>query len=142
MKHTLIFFILLLGLKSYSQDTTIVTSLQLKAKTVRGLETISRVYTEVNFFEAYLKWYNHFKANNPNDNANVTIDSIPVLMLADIYGRILFDVRYGDIVDDVQQSTVSKRSANDYLDRLMTTHEVALQKMKDDLILDNRFKKL
>ncbi len=142
MKYSITLFILLIGLKSYSQDSSIITNLQLKAKTVRGVEVISRVFIDDKSFNAYLKWYNYFKANNPNDNANVTIDTIPTLMLSEIYGRVLFDVRYGEIVDDLQQSTTSKRTTNSYLDSLMTTHEQALQKLKDDLIIENRFKKI
>lgn len=140
MKKLFIIITLALATDSYGQDSTIITNVQFKAITIRTLETAARNIQYSGAFESYLKWYNNFKQNNPADNANVTIDTIPVPMLAELYSIVLFDVRYQDVLDDFTQSLVSKRATNDYLDRLMTTHEDGLQAMKDQLIATSRFK--
>jgi hypothetical protein len=113
-----------------------VLNLQLKAKTIKALAVPSRSFTQGTFFDAYIKWFTHFKANLPNDNANVSIDSIPTIMIAALYDIALFDVKYSTILDDLQTSLISKRGIDSELDGLCTASEAKLQQMIDDNILE------
>ncbi len=113
-----------------------VSNLQLKAKTIKALAIPAKSFTVGTFFDAYLKWFTHFKANIPNDNANVTIDTIPTIMVAALYDIALFDVRYSTIVADLQTSLISKRSSDSELDTLCTASEAKLAQMIADNILE------
>lgn len=135
MKYILILLILFSS-KCYAQDNTIVLNLQLKAKTIKALAIPARSFTPGNFFNAYIKWYTHFKANLPNDNANVSIDTIPTTMIAALYNMALFDVKYQPIVADLVTSLTSKRNTNSLLDSLCTASEAKLTALQLQPITD------
>jgi hypothetical protein len=113
-----------------------VLNLQLKAKTIKALAIPSRSFTQGTFFDAYIKWFTHFKTNLPNDNANVNIDSIPMIMVAALYDITLFDIKYKTILDDFQTSLISKRNIDSVLDDLCSASEDKLTQMIADNILE------
>jgi hypothetical protein len=64
---------------------------------------------------AFVKVFNSFKAK-PNDNSNLSLDSIPTLSLVLLYEVLLFNIGYAAALDDFQQSIQPKRNTNELLD--------------------------
>jgi hypothetical protein len=107
---------LLMSVSSAAQDSTIVLNVQLKAGTIRELAEMTKSRTDDAHFNVYLKWRTSFKATNHSDNANVTTDTIPTVLVADMY-RLLKDIKGSDL-DDFSTAINPKRNTNAYLDRL------------------------
>lgn len=111
-----ILLLLLIGSGAYGQDSTIVLNVQLKAGTIRELAEMAKTRNEEAEFNVFLKWRTSFKAVNHSDNANVTTDTIPTVLVAEMY-RLLKDIK-GVELDDFTTAIASKRNTNAYLDRL------------------------
>jgi hypothetical protein len=131
-----IFILILLsassGFAMSQSGNSLVTNLQLKAGTIRTIAPVARGLNERYSINAFIKWYNQIKAVNPSDNANVTVDSIPTLMVARIYEISLFDVKYDDVRSDISSALTSKRATNTLLDALCTAAEAALTRVKTE----------
>lgn len=125
MKKTFIVIALLIGLNSFGQSPW-VTNWQLQAGTWRTIAEDFKSNSQFSDFIGFIKIFNSFKATNHADNANVTLDSIPTEMVALLYERVLFDVAYGDILSNFQNSLTSKRATNTLLDGLCTALEARL----------------
>lgn len=119
-----IFFILLIVVPAicFSQDSTVITNLQLKAGTIRVIAGQTMVSGDTSITRVFFKWGAQFKPIPPNDNANVTIDLCPTIIVAWIYERLLsLPGGYLDTYDyktDFRTSILSKRNTNSFLDRL------------------------
>lgn len=120
MKKILLAMLIISGVAG-AQDSTIVLNVQLKAGTIRELAFIAKESLEDSHFNVFLKWRTSFKSTNHSDNENVTIDTIPTLLVAKMYS-VLHDTK-GEALDDLTQSLISKRNTNDYLDSLCTSIE-------------------
>ena len=126
MKNTILFLsIIILSLGAKAQDSLWVTSLNLKAGTIKLI--VSNIRIDETTARTYLKWSPSF-ASNPNNNSNVSVDSIRVTLLASIYQNLM-DLPGGlikqgaDYVNDFTTSIQSKRNGNTFLDRLCTNIE-------------------
>jgi hypothetical protein len=136
MKKVLFTIILLYGIKSYSQGAdTIVTNLNLRAGTIKIIAASFPVQQST--MVIYKKWGDAFKVNNPNDNANVNIDTIRTTTLALVY-QALLGLPAGlteveDYINDFKTSITSKRSSNAYLDQLCDALEELFTSSMADL---------
>lgn len=125
MKYLIILILLIpLSENIYAQSgDSLVTNLQLKAGTIRTIAPVAKNIDARYSMKAFVKWYNQIKSSNPSDNANVTVDSIPSVMIAAIYDIVLFDVKYEDVLSDISGALTSKRATNSLLDVLCTASE-------------------
>lgn len=129
MKKILLIIALLIGLNSFSQSPW-VTNWQLQAGTWRTIAEDFKSNAQFSDFVAFIKVFNNFKGNNHNDNVPITLDSIPTVMVAILYEKVLFDVAYGDILENFQTSLTSKRGTNSLLNTLCTALETRLNNMR------------
>ncbi len=118
----LFLFILLSPLIGSAQDSTVVTNLQLRARTIKLLAATSLRSEDTTLVKTFLAWNVEFKTNNPNDNANVTIASARTIDVARMY-EVLLTLPAGiteveDFLGDFKTSIQSKRATNNYLDRI------------------------
>lgn len=138
MKKLFLAMLLISGVAN-AQDSTIVLNVQLKAGTIRELAEMAKSQTDDSHFNVFLKWRTSFKATNHSDNANVTTDTIPTVLVAEMY-RFLYGIK-GTELDDFATSITSKRNTNAYLDRLCDTIEAedtskaAFRKTKGNIAL-------
>lgn len=120
----IIFLLLLTPLLGKSQDTTLVTNLQLKGGTIKMAVPFLASSTDTAILNTYQKWrVDYTDGSVPNDNANVTISITKTTTVAFIYGVLLqlpsgFLKAGDDFVADFNTSIISKRNTNSYLDRL------------------------
>lgn len=129
MKKILLIISLLIGLNTFSQSPW-VTNWQLQAGTWRTIAEDFKSNSQFSDFVAFIKIFNSFRATNHADAANVTLDSIPTVMVAILYEKVLFDVAYGDILSNFQNSLTSKRATNTLLDGLCNALEARLVTMR------------
>lgn len=113
MKPLLITILLFVSSVCFSQDW--VTSLQMKVSTWKAIGVQFRNIQDSTTTAAFVKVFNSFKSK-PNDNSNLTLDSIPTLSLVLLYEVLLFNVGYAGALDDFQQSIQPKRNTNALLD--------------------------
>lgn len=117
----LLLFILLSPLIGMSQDN-IVTNLQLRARTIKLLAASALKSEDTSLVKTFFAWNVQFKTNNPNDNANVTIDSALTTDVARMYELLLLLpaalTEVEDFLGDFKTSIQSKRNTNAYLDLL------------------------
>ena len=129
MKKTLLSLIIFISIGASGQGAdTIVTSLQLKAGTIKLIAGASQFLNEDNI-HAFLKWNSYFRANSPADNANVTIDTAYTVQVAKAYD-VLLNLQAGlteasGYILDFKTSVQSKRTTNSYLDQLMDAIELS-----------------
>lgn len=119
MKYFIIIISFLISTISYSQYSSadsLITGWQLQAGTWRTIAEDFKLNSQFRDIPAFAKIFGNFKSNVHSDNANVTLDSISTVMVVFLYERVLFDIEYGDILDDFQSSLTSKRNTNDMLD--------------------------
>lgn len=114
---------------------SLVTNLQLKAGTIRTIAPVAQKMNIDYSLKAFTKWYANLKASNPSNNANVTIDSIPTLMIATLYEIVLFDVKYANVLQDIETAVNSKRNSNELLDALCTEAESRLAAYKEEPLI-------
>lgn len=120
----IILLLLLIPLLSKSQDTTLVTNLQLKGGTIKMAVPFLASSTDTAILNTYQKWrVDYTDGSVPNDNANVTISITKTTTVAFIYG-VLLQLPAGllsdgdNFITDFTTSILSKRNTNTYLDRL------------------------
>lgn len=130
MKKILLITSLLIGLNTFSQDSTWVENWQLQAGTWRTIAEDFKSNAQFTDFISFIKIFNSFKAANHSDNAPVNLDSIPTVMVAILYEKVLFDVAYGDILSNFQSSLTSKRNNNSFLNRLCNALEARLTSIR------------
>jgi hypothetical protein len=122
MKYLLIIIFLIL-IYCYSQDSTLITNLQLKGGTIKIVSALMFGTPDTTITNTFNKWRDDYiDGSPPNDNANVTISITKTTTVAFIYG-LLLQIPAGfteveDILGDFKTSIASKRAINDYLDRL------------------------
>lgn len=120
----IILLLLLIPLLSKSQDTTLVTNLQLKGGTIKMAVPFLASSTDTAILNTYQKWNEDYTDGSvPNDNANVTISITKTTTVAFIYGVLLqlpagFLSSGDNFITDFTTSILSKRNTNTYLDRL------------------------
>lgn len=113
MKKLLTILILIIGINAYSQDW--VTNLQMQVGTWKAVGITFRGITDSATISSFNKVYASMKTK-PNNEANMTLDSIPTLSLVLLYETILFNVGYSSVLSDFQTSIQSKRNTNALLD--------------------------
>lgn len=113
MKKYLTVLILFIGINAFSQEW--VTNLQMQAGTWKALGGAFKSVSDSASFVSFTKVFNSFKTK-PNNNANVTLDSIPTLTLVTLYEFILFNIGYAGVLLDFQTSIQPKRNTNALLD--------------------------
>jgi hypothetical protein len=123
MKKLIILLLILISFSAKSQDSLWITSLQLKAGTIKLLASRALVSGDTSILKVFYKWRAEFISSPPaNDNANVTIDSAKTVVVFWMYQNLLnlpaglSDV--SDFVADFRTSITSKRNTNSYLDAL------------------------
>jgi hypothetical protein len=118
----ILFILLLYDGNIKAQDSLWITNLQLKAGTIKILAGFAIKSEDTTMVRSYQKWRAQFIANNPNDNANVTIDSSRTVNVVAMYSYLLrLPAGLGDIEDfvsDFRTSITSKRNTNSFLDAL------------------------
>lgn len=129
MKKIFVSLFIIISINCFAQgEDTIVTSLQLKAGTIKLIAGASQFLNEDNI-HAFLKWNSYFRANSPADNANVTIDTAYTVQVAKAYD-VLLNLPAGlteasGYILDFKTSVQSKRTTNSYLDQLMDAIELS-----------------
>lgn len=127
MKY-IIALLLIIPLRSKSQDTTLITNLQLKGGTIKIITSLMYGSPDTAISNTFQKWRaDYIDGSPPNDNANVTISTTKTTTVAYIYS-LLLQMTAGfteveDVIGDFKTSINSKRNTNTYLDRLCNTLE-------------------
>ena len=122
MKYILI-ILFLVPILSYSQDTTLITNLQVKGGTAKVISALIYGASDTAISSAYFKMReDYIDGSPPNDNANVTISILKTTTVAYIYG-ILKGMPAGlmvvnDVLAAFTSDISSKRATNSMLDRL------------------------
>lgn len=123
MKKLIILLLILISFAAKSQDSLWITSLQLKAGTIKLLASRALVSGDTSILKVFYKWRSEFINSPPaNDNANVTIDSAKTVVVFWMYQNLL-NLPAGlsnvsDFITDFTTSIQSKRNTNSYLDAL------------------------
>lgn len=128
MKKILILFILLIGLKSYSQNT--VVNLNLKGSTVKLLVKYIYGNQDTSISNAFYKLReDYIDGTTPNDNANVQISSIQISTIVKLYDLVLnipaWVIKENDVVQDFKTSITAARAGNATLNTLCDQLEAA-----------------
>jgi hypothetical protein len=127
MKKIFLIFIILSFSRVYSQDTTVITNIQMKVKTAKAVSNIILYEAAGNlnpqYFKTYLKLYDVLLNTKPDNEADLTIDTLSVSITDIIYTRMLFDWRYGLVFPDFKNSISAERAKNQNLDRLLNSHD-------------------
>lgn len=129
MKHIIITLSLFIFTKtSFSQDSTFISSLQLKGGTIKVIAAMVTDSKDTAIFNSFSKWSADYKDGSPpNDNANVTISFCKTTVVAFFYSLLLQlpggYITTSDYITDFKTSINSKRQQNSFLDRLCTELE-------------------
>lgn len=121
MKTILISITLLLSVNAFSQspnDSAYTKNLPLRASTTFFLTPRTIDPSNDSLFLVFIKWRASQRASQANGNTLVTIDSIPSVELANLYGYILQLPAGLDILTIVRNQLTAARAANPYLERL------------------------
>lgn len=125
----ILFLIFFIPFTVKSQDSLWITSLQLKAGTIKLLASRALVSGDTSILKVFYKWRSQFINSPPaNDNSNVTIDSAQTVVVYWMYQNLLNLpgglVKVTDYINDFTTSIQSKRNANNYLDSLCDAIEL------------------
>ncbi len=129
MKKLIILFLIFISFSAKSQDSLWITSLQLKAGTIKLLASRALVSGDTSILKVFYKWRTQFINSPPaNDNSNVTVDSAKTVVVFWMYQNLL-NLPAGlsevsNFINDFTTSIQSKRNANNYLDALCDAIEL------------------
>lgn len=126
----IILILLLFPFLSQSQDSTLITNLQLKGGTIRVIVPYLFSTKDTSVFNTYQKWrVDYSDGSVPSDNANVTISITKTTTVAFMYEYLLqlpggYITQGENYITDFTTSILSKRNTNSYLDRLCDALEL------------------
>jgi hypothetical protein len=132
MKYLLFMLFFFIAISSYSQNW--VTNLQMQVGTWKAIGVPFRNIQDSSTTASFVKVFNLFKTK-PNNNANVTLDSIPTLSLVFLYEYVLFNIGYSSVLLDFQTSIQPKRVTNALLDARCDELEARLSSVEANNII-------
>lgn len=152
MKKIIIAILFLVSFKGVAQDTTVIINQSLQARLIEYLTPYLREQAARNIEEntaddarplngsyaVFLKWRAKFKATQPTGTTAVVTDTIPVVILANLYNYTLTNPDGLGVSAIMKTQIAASRAANSYLNRLCTAYEDAMTALLIELRITGR----
>lgn len=146
MKKVILFAFILASFTAKAQDTTVVTNVTMKVRTMLMIVPFMQSYDDSVKVNIYFKWRKALKASNPtivnvvNGNATVITDTMQTTLVADMYKYLTSQGNNAvtAAVTEFKTAISTQRSANAYLDRLCTQIETDNTSFYRQLLLAGR----
>lgn len=117
MKQLIFILVILIFCGPLFAQDTLVTNLNLKGLTVKNIAGILYGKQDYKFSRAFSKFSSDYMdGSQPNDNANVNIDSIHTVVLIECYRELRFNALTSAEFDAFATDILSKRATNNLLD--------------------------
>jgi hypothetical protein len=134
MKKILLLILILISVKSFSQDTTIAT-LSIKARLVQTLVPyVKQSIDDTAYINLLSRWVKAYDvASPPSGTTLVSVDSIKVVVIAALYGIAMsFPQGAASVGSDFASDILTIRNANTFLKRLCDAIDASLAAMVPD----------
>lgn len=120
MKKIILILFLLISTLGKAQDTTIAT-LSIRASLVEVVAGFVRGNDDTAYVNLLYKWASYYRTNGvPPGSTQVSVDSVPVNVIAAIYRRASnFSQGSTEVLTPLQADILTIRNGNAYLDRLL-----------------------
>lgn len=132
------FFISVSALAQSPNDSAYTKNLPLQARVIAYLVPKTLDPANDSLYSVFIKWRAALRGNPVTGTTTVSIDTIPTVELANMYGYVLQNADGLGVGSLMKSQLTSARAANPYLNRLCTAIETSYSDQLANMILIGR----